>query len=31
MDTSGANAMDVLDLDKQIAEAEQQYEDTLID
>jgi hypothetical protein len=31
MDTSGANTMDALDLDKQIAEAEQQYEDTLID
>ena len=31
MDTSGANALAILDLEKQIAEAEQSYEDSLID
>ena len=31
MDTSGANALGMTDLDKQIADAEQAYQDTLID
>lgn len=31
MDTSGANSLQMLDLDKQIAEAEQNYRDSLVD
>lgn len=31
MDTSGVNALSMVDLDKQIADAEQAYQDTLID
>jgi hypothetical protein len=31
MDTSGANALNILDLEKEITESEQEYVDTLID
>jgi hypothetical protein len=30
-DSSGANALELMDLDQQIAEAEQEYQDTLVD
>jgi hypothetical protein len=31
MDTSGANELSILDLEKQIAEKEQDYQDSLVD